>query len=370
MEFRRSGSADERRRRVMRDEITGQGEEGAEAPATVPLTTKRPSKRRYSSGALAENQPRITDFVPQRGFTLLLWGLGLLTAIAGLQAAFISLGTNGWLVREPRLEVFDLARPGNIGQWLAGGMFALTAMHAFVIYRLRAHRVDDFRGRYRLWGLALAAAVLASIDVTTGMHHACGATTEILAGRTFLGMRDGWWLVIYALVFGSLGIRMGIEVRASRGALVLLASSPLFFGIAALLTTGIVTRADALERTVIYSTAWLLGVWSVVMGTATFARHVYLDAQGLLPVETGTKRRKKKSRSAKASSDSDEEAEDTDEETIHKEAAARANSGKTAAAATSRDEDEDEDDAGGDRSLSKSERKRLKKMQQTTRRAA
>ncbi len=365
MDFRRSGSAEERRRRVLRDEITGQAEEPAEG-TPVPTSSKR-SKRRYSDGALAENQPRVTDFLPQRGFSLLVWGLGLLTAIAALETIHISFGVRGWFETEPRLSAFNHARPGSLGQWLAGGMLAMAAALGLVTFRLRAHRIDDFRGKYRLWLVAIGALLLASIDVTTGVHHACSAAVETLAKGPFLGMREGWWMALYGGFFGIIGIRLAIEIRASRPALTFLFLSSAFFVVAGMLTAGIVSFKEPLEYSVALSTTWLVAVWGVLMSTASFARHVFLDAQGLLPIETGKTKKKSRRVKPKSTSSSDEEESEEAAEPPKKQEAAAATS-KTPAVSATKDDDEEEED--GDSRLSKSERKRLKKMQQFTRRAA
>jgi hypothetical protein len=151
MEFRRSGASDERRRRVLRDEITGGQDEEA---ASIPISSKRDRARRYTDGALAESQPRVTDFLPQRGFSALVVGLLLLTAVAAVITAHIAVTTSGLLAKEPRLAMFDLNGRGNIGQWFASLLFGGLALLSLVIYNLRMHRVDDFRGRYRVWLVA------------------------------------------------------------------------------------------------------------------------------------------------------------------------------------------------------------------------
>lgn len=366
MDFRRSGSAEERRRRVLRDEITGQGEEVAE-PAAVPTPSKR-SKRRYSDGALAENQPRVTDFLPQRAYTLLVWGLGLLTFIAALETAHIYCGTRGWFESEPRLAAFNLAKPGSVGQWFAGGMLALAAALGSLTFRLRAHRIDDFRGKYRLWIVAIAALLLASVDVSSGLHHAFSAAAEVLAKGPFLGLADGWWMAIYAGCFGAMGIRMAIEMRASRGALQFLFLSTAGFIYAGMQLLGMIKFADSFESSVVLSTTWLIAVWAVLMATAAFARHVYLDAQGLLPIEGAkSKKKSRKSKSAKSDDAVEDEGGESSKEPAKKDAAA--NGGKPVAAESKKTEDED-DDEEGDSKLSKSERKRLKKMQSFMKRAA
>jgi len=365
MEFRRSGASDERRRRVLRDEITGGQDEDA---ASIPISSKRDRARRYTDGALAENHPRVTDFLPQRAFAAVVLTLLLLTGVAAVLTAYIVLATTGLLASEPRLALFDLNGRGNVGQWFASLLFGGLAMLSLVIYRIRLHRIDDFRGRYRVWLIASGLFLFLSLDVATQLHQALSAGMEFFSKGPVLGSRDGWWLLLYTAVLGAFAIRLAIEMRANRTALTLVCVGCGLCFISGLQVLGAFSAADPLERTVARVCCGFLGQWALAVSVIVYARHVFLDAQGLL--REGEPRKKKTRTKAKeaAAESADDKTSDKDKKSSStaKPAAAVAKATIAAASAADDDGDEDEDDLSNDRQLSRSERKRLKKSQQQT----
>lgn len=369
MEFRRSGSADVRRRRVLRDEITATAENSSENSATGASTAKRTSKRRYGDGAREENQPRITEFIPRRIYSVVLVGLLTLTAIAMVETAFISLAVRNTFKQAGPLDLFIPSARGSLAHWLGSMMLAAGGGLSYVTYRLRAYRADDFRGQYRLWLLVFVAHAVASLSLATGAHRACGYLMEILTGQPFLGSPDGWWLVVCTVPIATLAMRMVFDIRADRGALVCMAIATSLFGAAVLMTTGILGFRDPLEQQVSLSLVWLLGVWGTLLSQTLFTRYVFLDAQGLLKVavkSTKTKATRKKKSASK--SDSEEETGDDTGEEEEVEGDSVGSAGKKGSyERTLRGSSDHSSDEG---KMSKSERKRLKKFQQTTRRAA
>lgn len=364
MEFRRTGSSDDRRRRVLRDDITATGEEGEGKKET---SSRRESHRRYNDGAATARQPRITDFIPQRAFSLVVPALLLLTAIAAIQAAYTTAEVRGWL-KDARFAPFNPLERGSLAKWFASMLLVTGAVLSWIIYRVRMHRVDDFRGGYRIWLVAAAALFWAGMDVGTGLNAALSASIESLTGKPLLGAAHGWWLVIYTLVFGALAVRMLIEVRQCRPAVLCLVNAAFWLGCGTLILTRLVLVNDPLNHHVAQSTFFLLGHGSIALAVLCYSRHVFLDAQGLLTVTGAVKQKKKRAKpkeEAEAKDDKEEASEDKS-----KPAA------KAAPAAKKDEEDDDEEEEGStlnmsrSEHLSKAERKKLKKMQQTPQRRA
>jgi hypothetical protein len=156
---------------------------------------------------------------------------------------------------------------------------------------------------------------------------------------------------------------MLVEMRVNRVSMVLVTIGCGLCLLAGLQMLGAFASNDPLERTVARAGCSFLGQWGIAAGLITYARHVFLDAQGLL--KEGEPRKKKtraKAKETTAEGAEEKSAEKDKKPTATKPAAAVAK-GTTAA---DDDEEEDEDDLSNDRQLSRSERKRLKKMQQSS----
>src|SRR5205823_14278964 len=53
--------------------------------------------------------------------------------------------------KDGRIAAFDLDGEGSLGAGFSAALLALSGVTAVLIYTLRRHRLDDYRGRYRLW---------------------------------------------------------------------------------------------------------------------------------------------------------------------------------------------------------------------------
>jgi hypothetical protein len=420
MDFRRSGQLDERRRRVLMDENATPGSDTEKAQ---PTTAKGPV-RAYHESVLNDRQRRVSDLIPLRPFKVVATILLLITAVAAIEALYIFTSplvvTARHEVRPPTaatlangatlatadhpFAALDLAARGNIGSWFSSLLFAAGALAVMGLLSIRAHRVDDYRGRYRVWWWVAAALLWASVDTATGLHDALGQGIQLLAGDKMPGGRQLLWVGLYGLVFGTLATRAAFEIWSSSLAVVGTSISALLYFACIAVQLGIAPPlGDVVLTTVVQSSLSLLAHVSLVSSVLLYARHVHLDAQGRLMVtaDGATKAKKKPKSKAKLAvvSDDDEKETKADKKTTaaakdakdkkepeKKEAAApsaaakpaaptalkfgssaapaaSASIGKVAAASASNQDDDDEDeDEDEDDSLSKSERRRLKKL--------
>jgi hypothetical protein len=397
MDFRRSGQLDERRRRVLRDELAQPADnETAESVSSGSGSAKGPV-RAYSPAVLTERQPRVADLLPVRPFLAVSFVLLLLTAVAGIECLHIYVRTSP-IDGHGYLSALDLSARGNLGSWFAAMLFAGGVGLAVTTLGIRAHRVDDYRGRYRIWLWIAAALVWASIDAATGLHEALGlliatATHGSLPRENLAAACTISWVVPYSLVFGALAIRLAIEVWSSLASFAALAMAGLLYVLAMLATLEMLPQAGPLVDSVVGSSLVLLAHVATVSAIALYARHVYLDADGRLKVHIDPDKKKpaKKSRAKlkvvkaerdesderpaakssaaaqKSSSDKSSSDKSTGKPTLTF-GGASGNSTKASAtisksAAASADDDEvDEDSDDGDSNLSRSDRRRLKKL--------
>jgi hypothetical protein len=394
MDFRRSGQLDERRRRVLRDELAQPAQtESADAALPGGGSAKGPV-RAYAPAILAERQLRVTDCVPVRPLWTAAAILLAVTAVATIECIHIHARTID-LGSAAHVAALDASQRGSLAAWFSAMLLACGVMLSLVTFGIRLHRVDDYRGRYRVWLWTAAALAWASLDAATSIHDALGLGLATAAGQTL--STDSLaaactisWLALYGLMFGTLAIRLAIEVWSSLLALAALAVAGLLYLLAGLGKLEMLPATGPLVDSVVRTTIVLMAHVSLVSAIALFTRHVYLDATGRLKVhidpdkKRGLKKPKAKLKVVKADKDeADDRSAARPAVAAEKQAggpplkfgAAASNQPKAGAAigksavpsaASSADyEDDEEDDDnesyGGER-LSRAERRRLKKL--------
>ncbi|MCA9258496.1 MAG: hypothetical protein KDA61_04820, partial [Planctomycetales bacterium] len=182
-----------RRRRVLNEEFLSASSimianhlDADESPVQIP---------RYGEQANIENHPQITDFVPRRRRALLLCGaLGLGTAVGGQLVVHESTSLAAHL---PGVSSESLASAFGAGPvtWVSAVYLLLAAGAARLLYTLRRHRVDDYRGRYRVWRWASYAALFASVDAVCGFHGVLGQILATTTGVRMTSIGAEWWLL-------------------------------------------------------------------------------------------------------------------------------------------------------------------------------
>jgi hypothetical protein len=384
MDFRRSGPLDERRRRVLMDEIATPAD-AENSDAFAGASAKGPV-RAYHETVLTHRQPKVTDLLPVRPLAVvacLVLGLG---GIAAIQAIHVQIATLKPSPTLASLTALDARHRGSLDDWYASAMLTASAALAALIFGIRSHRVDDYRGRYRVWLTAAAALLWLSLDAATGIHEAVGMALYYLVKRgpweqiPAEALSSGCtyaWLIVYAIVFGALGLRLALEIWPSRlGSLALVCAGALYVT-TALLELNVLHAPATLPAGAANSTAILLAHFSLLTAIGFFARHVLLDAGGRLKVyiDPHRKAKSKKAKPAKARAAAAEPAttSSSTKSTSAAPTAASTAAAKPALAATYHEDDDEEDDDSDDaryEGLSRSERRRMKKLARREQRRA
>ncbi len=379
----------QRRRRLLSDDAAADG--------TV-RTTASSSKRStgptetYTAQARRDQQPRLTDLVPTRFRTLLfVYLLGLLV-VGAVELLYFHLDALAVHVVRQSLGVFDLASRGSFAAWYSSLLLSVTAALAALIYTLRRHRIDDYRGRYRIWIWATLGFLLLAVNQTADVDDLLGEVVDLAARCA--GVSSPWiWPGLCATVWLACVARLSFELCRSRSGLLI----GWLGAIAWLASTNAFGLLDLESPTLTIMLAVglkLFGQLTILAAHTAYARYVLLDAHGLLPARgaaepSGTRRRRKRGEAA-----ADEEAQSG--ETTKSTAPARtdldppliaarqsattapsrseadrpvtasfARPAATAAASSSQpsdsDGDEDDDDAAANRGLTRAERKRLRR---------
>jgi hypothetical protein len=239
---------------------------------------------RYSDAAGVENHPQVTDFIPRRYRTiaiLVLIGVGTTTVLAALDyfAGAIAQASGARAV-----NAIVMTTPGSLASWLSAVLLLLASGTCLLTYSIRRHRIDDFRGRYRVWLGASIVCLTMSANSVTGLHQ---TLADILSHATgWAALRDGaaWWLMVPGLPVAWVLFRALFDVRECRFAAALALVAVTSYAISAATFLGLVPVAESQARVLVVGTTLLAGHWFVLAAAVSYARFVVLDAQGLITV--------------------------------------------------------------------------------------
>jgi hypothetical protein len=291
MEFRRGGQSNQRRRRVLKEDAGGDVPAASEA-AVEPAPRRRRrssalSKRTYTDAALLENQPRVTDLIPQRLWTFSVAVLGALSAVALVLALYAHSDWGARWLGEQNLAALDPMTRGSLSSWLSSALLGLAAVGSVAVFSIRRHRIDDYKGRYRVWLAMAVVCLLASIDATTALHRVPQQALQVVATRyaagTSLGEYPGfWWIAFNLAAVVAIAARLSVEVRRSAGAagwVVVAAASYLAAGAVEL---DFFQTPSPFVDVLMQAAAKLFADAALLFAVTAYARYVYLDSQGIL----------------------------------------------------------------------------------------
>jgi hypothetical protein len=296
----RGGHRDDRRRRLLAEDrdvsfdppcetVSGGGARGTQGVrGTHEVGRQRVGGRpiahkseNYGEAEFLQTQLRLTDFVPRRVIFLVLLPLAGMAAIAGLTTLYVAAPR---LFHTPshRPILAVLGGPGSLGNWFSSLLLLMATFYAVVNYTVRRHRMDDYRGRYRVWLWAAACCFLTASDAAASLHQGLQELLVSLTGTRIVGDGSIWWLVPAGLLLGFVGARLLADVwycRLSSAALVLAAIA--YIAALAPFFHVVQQSSDVAEVTLLNGlllAGHLLLVWSIIL----HARFVLLDAEGQL----------------------------------------------------------------------------------------
>ncbi|HVT30019.1 MAG TPA: hypothetical protein VHE81_18520 [Lacipirellulaceae bacterium] len=372
-------SRNDRRRRVLKEEflsISG-------ARAAVRMNSRVDSADeapRYSDAAGIENHPQITDFVPRRyGTIALLVAFGaVLTAFSSALHYFMlpvaaAHGINA-------TTAIDLAAHANLSAWLAAVVWFVTGGFCLVTYSIRRHRIDDYRGRFRIWLSAALACLVLSANSVAGFHEFLADVLTHVTGWTALRYGAAWWLAIAGLPLIWIFARVLLDVRECRLAATLLVGAAACYALSTASLLGYGPAVVPYLDPILIAAPLLFGHWLVFIAVLCNARFVVLDAQGLITIG----RRVKEKTAADASNAKPASIKSSPATSTSSTTATTVPARPTLQPARTpvdsdkwldgrrpeRNRYEDDDDPStGDRKLSKAERKQLRKLKAQNRAA-
>ena len=375
------------------DEIASPADSDANSSATTISAAKGPI-RAYPASVLAEQQPRVTDLLPVRPLWVAVAVLLALTGIATIEAIHVHAVMLSLESGQKHLAALDASQRGSLAAWYSSLLMAVAAISAVAVFGIRAHRVDDYRGRYRVWLWAAAALAWLSLDCATGVRDALGLGLNLIAGRQLLSgsLQNACtftWIAVYGLVFGTLGLRLAAEVWPSRLSFATLIVASIGYLVSGALQLGMLRAPAWMIPGTVESLMPMLAHLLLVTAVGLYSRHVYLDATGRLKVHIDSDRKRKAKSRAKLKVVKADKADESKpamagtatgkpanesvrfgSSTTNPSAKPGAAISKSNVTAPQHDEEDDDDDSADGDNLSKSERRRLKKLARREQRRA
>ena len=238
----------------------------------------------YTDAALAANQPPVTALIPQRPLTVAVFLLTPLGIISGLLAAYGNLYLWPPALRPFEMSALDLALPGGLAAWFSSLLVLAAACQSVQIYRLRRHRVDDYRGRYRVWIWVPGVLVIMAIGAATRLPE-----DLIRLGSTLCGVEPGAeWHHLgrlgYAVAWALISLRLGFEMRRNWPAVAWLAVSVACFFAGVAFRQLVFPPLGEVLQGLAWAAPLLFGHAAVLFALTLYARYVYRAAQGQLAV--------------------------------------------------------------------------------------
>jgi hypothetical protein len=248
-----------------------------------------------------DEQLRVTDLVPRKYTTLLLWFLLGVTVVAGLEALYAWMPELARQTTDGRIAAFDLDSEGSLGAWYSSFILQLAALMALIVFAVRRQKEDDYHGRYRIWAWAAVCWQLMSIDESASLHEGFKELMTLTSGQRVLGDGSIWWVAAYGLVLGTVGIRLVLEMRACRSSTAAFVLAGGCFAAAIIAQLGGIMPDLGAQAVMMEEGCEMAGGVFLLLAMALHARYVILAAQGSSTTRAAKpKRQRKKSEEAAA----------------------------------------------------------------------
>ena len=290
MQFRRSGQRDDRRRRVLTDTLS--------AAVATARALRRPrasdgggqtvrKSANYGDAEFMDEQPRVTDLIPIRLTGFLAVFVAGLAVIAGLEGLYAWMPQLAILTTDGRVATFDLDGEGSLAVWFSSMTLALAGLVAILVFMVRRHRTDDYPGRYRIWLWAASCWFLMSLDETSSLHEGYKEMMAVVTGTRVFGDGSIWWVAVYFFLLAAVGTRLLADMRECRLSTAALLATAACYGLAVGVQLGWILPESGARGVMVEEGAEMLGNLMLLMAMGLHARHVILDAEGVLPQRKG-----------------------------------------------------------------------------------
>jgi len=348
--------------------------------ATISAKTgRRPAG--YAPEALPENQPSLATLLPASLTRFALTTISVLAIVAAAVGVGVWESASGGPLFGANAARFsatvaavrrclDVHSFLSLGGWLAQICLTIATVTALIVRLMRQHRRDDHRGRSRAWGWL---AGLFMITACAGQVPLGGLFASLASESTGIALGPngmGWWLLTAGGLYGTVALWavLPLHERAVTGIWLSLCLSAWAVAAAA---GWIAVGQEAPDRErylVIGNVCWMAGAALAAISMLAAARSVLREVRGLPTTaskQTPTKQTNPKPAASETRPERDENAEEGRiSRDTHEDDNESGDSWPEQHTFIDGEDASDSDDEVGNagRRLSKSERKRLKKL--------
>lgn len=228
---------------------------------------------------------RLIDLIPRK---LPIFGLLLLAGlavVAGLEVLYAWASTSAMaeMATDGRVAAFDLDGEGSLAVWFSSVILGLAALVAVLVYTVRRHKTDDYRGYYRIWLWAAMCWLLMSIDETASLHEGFKEMMAQVTGARMFGDGSIWWVVPYLLLLGAVGSRLLVDMRHCRLSSAALLAAAGCYALAVVTQLQWILPDSGARGVMLEEGAEMVGNLALLLAMGLHARYVILDSEGLLP---------------------------------------------------------------------------------------
>ena len=282
-----------RRRRVFLDEsVQSEFSQSAARPVAKSGGTKSKAPKIYADAAKHEEQLKITDLIPRQNILIAAILVGCLIFVGALNYLAINVASWSEVLSDSATETLSFSGSGSLSSWFSSILLMMTSVASLQIYSMRRHRNDDYGGKYRIWVwlavLFIAASVNCVVDFKS-VFQSLAATTGYPLGKNIL-----WLLGMKFLVLNLIIVRGLLEIRQSRPATVAVVLAWVAYSIALAVQLPFAQNSLTQFQSILLGNTVLFGNLSCFAVAMFFARFIYLHANEMVKIEPVAAKESKK----------------------------------------------------------------------------
>lgn len=300
----RTGHLDDRRRRVLTEEVIGSA-----ASADAPEESEG-RRRRGEDGTkgprMSLKSRRITDIVPRSWLAIAGWLTLAALVVAGLEALYFYMPRLAPATTDGRVAAFDLDGEGGLAVWFSSTVLLLAAGMTWIVYGIRRQQPDDYHGHYRVWLWAAVCWMVMSLDESASLHEAFKELMSQQTGQRLYGDGSLWWVISYAVVLGAVGLRLVWDMRLYRLSSGIFVAAGASFAAAVAAQLELVLPQSGARGVMLEEGLEMLGDVLLLLAMTLHARYLILVAEGAITPRRAKAKRRRVVESASAKRRSDD----------------------------------------------------------------
>jgi len=265
-----------------RSELTSVTERQAGASQAEWLQARQPAVA-YGSRARHCLRGRWFSLVPVSFSAMVRLSAAICLLVAGLVVGHVM--TVRWpaLADHPHfIAVFRMDAAGSLARYFTLVLLLVMAGVAHLIYQLRGHRNDDFRGHYRLWRWVTICCLVGSVASSVPLTAMAGGLLDWLTGRRVALSGHDWIRLLIQLGGIVLAVRTLVELGWRRWASAWMAMGWLTIGLPAAAHWDFWSIENLFRWTMVTAAPTIAtACWFLSM--TLYLRTLYSEVRGLTP---------------------------------------------------------------------------------------